>query len=289
MSKPAILPGSPEHNRRISPSKIAAILNVSRWQSRFSCWHMMHDNIDRDIPDEYSNVGLAFELALAELWKFENPGWRLSSGEVQFVGEQFGFPYVATIDRRASRGRDRRAVELKTARSLEEWGDPNLDGDAPVDYVAQCVAQMLFAGPQYQELPAHLMVLGPFFRHHTYSIAYEPVVANWIVRECRAFWDSLQSGVEPELDDSVATYNCVRALHPDITPGLRVEIPEALAADWMAAHAESGVVEKTVRGLKSKVLDQVGSAQYVTVNGVVVAARQNHARGGVALVLKASR
>jgi hypothetical protein len=172
---------------------------------------------------------------------------------------------------------------------LDEWGDPGLDGDCPADYAVQVVAQMLFAGRAYQKLPAHLMVLGPFFKHHTYEISYDSVIANWIVRECRAFWTSLQSGVAPELDDSVATYNCVRMLHPDISPGMRVEIPEALAQDWVTAAADNVTAERTLRGLKAKVLDQVGSAQYVTVNGEVVAQRQNHARGGVALVLKGSR
>jgi hypothetical protein len=254
--------------------------------SPYALWHQMRGDFDKDIPADYSNVGLAFELAMAQLWKYENPGWRLSEGEAQFVGDEYGFPYVATIDRRASRGKNRRVVELKTARSLEDWGDPALDGDCPEDYVAQVTAQMLFAGPAYQKHPAHLVVLGPFFKHHTYEIVYHENIANWIVRESRAFWQSLQSGVEPDLDSSVATYNCVRALHPDITPGMKVEIPEALAADWRNVHAASAVTERELRGLKSKVLDQVGSAQYVTVNGEVVAARQNHARGGVALVLK---
>jgi hypothetical protein len=240
----------------------------------------------RDIPEDLANVGYAFELALAELWRRENPQWRLSTGEVQFVGDEYGFPFVCTLDRRATRGRHRRVLEMKTARSLEEWGDPSLDGDCPVDYTAQVTAQMLFAGPQYRKHPAHLMVLGPFFKHHTYEISYDHGVGDWIIRECRAFWESLQTGVEPDLDDSVSTYTCVRAQHPEITPGLKVEIPEALAQDWRTAHAESGVAERVLRGIKTKVLDTVGEAQYVCVNDEVVARRQPSAKGSVALVLR---
>jgi predicted phage-related endonuclease len=282
MSKVAITPGSPEHQRLISPSKVAAILGVSRWQSQYSCWHEMRGNTTRDLAPDLANTGHAFERALAELWRLENPGWRLSPNEVQFVGNEYGFPFVATIDRRAGRGRDRRVVEFKTARDLEEFGDPNLDGECPTDYAAQCITQMLFAGPDYRKHPAHLMVMGPFFKHRTYEVAYEQPIADWIIRECRAFWDSLVAGIEPELDDSVPTYKTVKALHPDID-GTTVEVPPDLIVQIRELKEDVAAGETKLRGLKTQLLDLMGNAQTAEINGEKVARRQPGRGGNVNL------
>lgn len=284
----AILPGTEEHSRLISPSKIPSILGISRFQSQYALWHTMRGTLQRSDsgPRDIFEVGLAFELAMAELYRVRHPEWKLSPGEVQFTddGGEHGFPFVCTIDRRVSKGRTRRVLELKTARDLSTWGDEGTS-DAPQDYTAQVLAQMLFSG--YTKEPAHLMVMGPFFKEYLYEIPYDKKVAEWIIRECKWFWESLQSGQEPELDDSVSTYECVRAMHPDITPEMRVDIPEALWTELKAASIEMKSNEKLLRGIKTRVLDTVGDAQFVTVNNEVVAVRQPHARGSVALVLKA--
>jgi hypothetical protein len=279
-----IQPGSPEHMAMISPSKVASICGVSRWHSAYELWLRMKGLIPPEPDSDRFRVGHAFESALADLWKLENPGWRLSPGEVQFLTSEFGFPAVATLDRRACRGRGRKVVELKTQRDLDEWGDPGLDGDCPADYVIQIHAQMLFTG--IIRHPADLLVLGPFFKHFTYHVTFDEVVAHWMIGECQAFWASLAGDVAPNLDDSTSSYAAVRQLHRDIDPGIEAEIPEALATDYLTAHAESKVAESTLRGLKSKILAEVGTAQYVTCNGETIAARQAHPRGGVSLVSK---
>jgi hypothetical protein len=239
--------------------------------------------LDPKPPQDIFTVGLAFEPALAYLWKVEHPGWRLSRGEVQYVTDKFGFPACATIDRRATRHRKQKVVEFKIAHHTDEWGDVNLAGDCPADYALQVIAQQCFTGLHED---ADLMVMGPFFKHRTYLIEFDEKVADWMLAECRTFWESLAGSKPPPLDDSVSTYQAVKALHPDINPGVRVEIPEALAVDLRTAHADAGVAEQTLRGLKSKVLDAAQSAQFICVNDEVVAVRQPHARGGVALVLK---
>ena len=93
---------------------------MSRWESAYSLWHRMRGDIADEPDKDIYNVGKAFELALAELWKIEHPGWKLSRGEVQFVTDGLGFPAMATVDRRAMRGRRRKLVEFKIARDLNE-------------------------------------------------------------------------------------------------------------------------------------------------------------------------
>lgn len=278
-----IRPGTAGHSAVITASKVPSICGVSRWNSQYATWHQMRGNFQSDVVKDEYDVGHAFELALSELWRIKNPGWRVSRTEIQFFTEEFGFPVAITADRRATKGRSKKLLEFKTARDLSEWGDPTLAEESPpADYVCQAHAQMLFSGIQ---TPLDMVVMGPFFKHHTYVVEFEAAIAKWVLDSCHTFWTSVQNGVPPELDNSTSTYACVKAMHPDITPGMSVEIPEALAVDFRSTAAESKATESALRGLKSKVLDAVGSAQLVTCNGEPVARRQPHARGGVALVL----
>jgi len=279
-----IQPGSEQHAAMISPSKIAAILGVSRWESPYRLWHRTKGLVDPEPPKDAFDLGHDAEPFAANRWRRLNPGWLLSPGEVQFVidPEHFGFPAVCTLDRRAVRGRSRRVVEVKVARNLtdlDHWGD-DLTGDAPADYTSQILAQMLLSG--FTSHPGHLLALGPYFNERIYEIPFDRSVAAWMITEVRSFWESLKSDTAPDLDDSVATYECVRALHPDID-GSTVEIRRGLAVEYLASHEQLKDAEKWERSTKTRLLDAMGNAQHAVCNGSPVARRQPGARGAVAL------
>lgn len=275
-----LIPGSPQWLATVTASKVAAIAGVSRWESPYSLWHRMAGHLPPEEPKDEFTVGHAFEPALAELWKSDNPGWRLSAGEVQHRTDRYGFPAAATLDRRASRGRARRVIEFKTARSLEDWGDDFTD-QAPDDYVCQTIWQMGLTG--WTRLPAHLVVMGPFFRWHTYEIDFDAGVFDALVARARTFWQSIQDGVEPALDDTVPTYECVRALHPQIEDR-EVTVPVDLAQAYLRSVDARKAAEKDERGYKAQLLDRMGTASTaVTGGGHVVAKRSPHASGSVVL------
>lgn len=279
-----IEPGSLEWQGIITPSKVAAILGVSRWESAYRLWHRMKGLVDQEPPKDIFDIGHDFEPAAANRWRRKNPGWRLSPGEVQHIvdASRFGFPAAATLDRRAVRGSSRRVVEFKTARRIEEWGDEFTD-ECPEDYTAQVMAQMLFTG--WTQHPGHLLVLTAWFDDHIYEIPFDDAVAGWIVERCKAFWDSLAADEPPELDDSVATYECVRALHPDIDKGVEVQLDPKLALSLLDWDRDYSGAEKRLRGFKTQVLDVMGRAQVALVGDIKVADRRPHGRGGVALNL----
>ena len=257
------------------------MLGVSRFTSQYRLWHEMSGRIEPEPHKDIFDTGHAFEAALAALWRIENPGWQLSPGEVQIARDALGFPALVTLDRRARRGNARRVVEFKVARSLEDWGDEFTD-EAPADYVAQVTAQMLFTG--YTKHPAHLVVMGPFFRHHTYVIEYDKGIADTIHQRCQAFYESLAGDTPPPLDDTVMTYQTVRALHPDID-GSTVEVDPELAWRVLEYDHATKANEACLRGAKTRLLDAMGNAQTAVCGGVKVADRRPHARGGVACVL----
>lgn len=208
-----INPGDPEWLGIITPSKVAAILSkpgepISRYESAYRLYHRMKGLCPPEPPKDAFDMGHDAEVYAAVRWLRANPGWLLSPGEVQVHvdPDKFGFPVVATVDRRAVRGSSRRVVEFKIARNLsdlEVWGD-DLKGEAPEDYWTQVQALMLFTG--WTEVEAHLFVIGPYLNERCYSIGYDRSVASWIIAECRRFFESLAGDEPPELDNTVATY-----------------------------------------------------------------------------------
>lgn len=283
-----LAPGSAEWSELITPSKVAPIFGGGRWDSPYRLWFRMKGLTPPEPDKDDFRAGHAFEHSLAEFWKTdytENKGWQLSAGEVQFVGDasKYGFPYAATIDRRARSGALRRVVEFKTCRGFDDWGDEFTD-EAPTDYVLQVTAQMLFTG--YTKEPAHLLVLNKIgCGRNLYRIRYNPDYAAAIIDECRAFYESLQSDTPPPLDDHLATYECVREQHPDIDGDESVEIPADLADEYHDAIEAADAAEKRERFAKTQVLDLMKRAKYAVSDGdgQRVARRQPGTKGAVAL------
>ncbi|MBU8832452.1 YqaJ viral recombinase family protein [Mycolicibacterium goodii] len=273
----------------ISPSKVGAILGLSRWESPYSLWCRMKGLIPADEPKDAYDLGHDIEPFAANRWRRKNPGWLLSPGEVQFVidPEHFGFPAMATLDRRAVRGRSRRVVEFKMARDqndADKWGD-DLSGDLPADYWTQVLVAMLFTG--WTDLPGQLLAIGPRLGdERVYEVVYDADAkreAAFIIEECRSFYRSLSGSEPPELDDSEATYETVRAQHPDITKDAEVELTPELAEEFLSVTSDLKALESAARLAKTRVLDVMKSAQYARCDGKLIARRQPSSRGSVAL------
>ncbi|MDV2478589.1 hypothetical protein F8M49_29965 [Rhodococcus zopfii] len=276
MSVALLEPGSPEWLRTPTASKIPAILGVSRHQSQFACWHEMAGIVEPAPVDEQTqemfDYGHAAELAAREYWLRRNPGWRASRREVQYHRTDLpGISLaVATIDRRASRGKARKIVEIKTARDLEEFGDDG-SGEVPVDYAVQVTWQMIVTHIRTADL-----VLWPDYgRPRVYPIEFDEDLAQRIITRVAAWEQSLASGVRPDLDNSVYTYECLRRLHPDIDRGAEIELDEDFAAEYLRTVADRKLIDAEERGLKIQLLDRMGRAQYAMCQGHKIADRRN--------------
>lgn len=278
-----ITPGSEAHRNCISPSKVAAILGLSRWESPFGLWHRMKGLRPDEKPKDAYDLGHDIEPLAANRWRRKNPGWRLSQTEVQFVvdPEHFGFPALATLDRRASCGSSRRVVEFKVARDqgdLDKWGD-DLSGDLPPDYWTQVLVSMLFTG--WTSQPGHLLAMGPRYEDRLYEVPYNAEAreeAAFIIEECRRFWLSLEDDEPPELDDTVATYECLKELHPDID-GTTVQLDIDEARRYAAARVDFSRAEDAMQFEKNLLLKRMERAQWAEFGGVQIARRQRNKTG----------
>ncbi len=277
--------GSPEWLRTVTASKIPSILGISRFKSQFALWHEMAGLVDpepiSESTQELFDYGHAAELAAREYWLLRNPGWRASRAERQFTDPTIGFANAATVDRVGSRGSHRRVIEVKTAQSLEAWGDDG-SGEVPADYAAQVLFQQRVTG--FTE-PADLVLWPEYGRPRIYTIEFVPHVAAAIIDAARKWLASIEAGTPPPLDNTVSTYECLRRLHPDIERDIEVELPEELAARYLTLSADQKLLDAELRGAKSEVLAAMGSAQRATCRGHKIADRRNHASGRVALAV----
>lgn len=283
-----IEPGSPEWARIITPSKVAAILGepddpVSRYESAFRLWHRMKGLVPPEPPKDAFDLGHDVEAYAAARYRRAEPGWLLSPDEVQahVDASKFGFPAVATVDRRAVRGASRRVVEFKLARNLtdlEAWGD-DLKGELPDDYHAQVSALMLFTG--WTADPGHLLVVGPYFNERVYSVAYDRSFASWIIDKCRRFYESLAGDEPPELDNTLATYECLRALHPDIDPDATTILDAEEAREFVTAHAELLDATERFNLARNRLVKRMERDKRAEFEGVKIADRRANGKGGV--------
>lgn len=280
-----IAPGSEQHSSMISPSKVGAIMGLSRWESPYRLWHRMKGIVPPEPPKDAFALGHDVEPFAANLWRRKNPGWRLSPDEVQFVvdPEHFGFPALVTLDRRAVRGRFRRVVQVKMARDaddLDKFGD-DLSGDCPPDYWSQVLAEMIFSG--FTKLPGHLLVLGPYYRDRIYEVEYNAAArdeAAFMIDECRRFWESLKADEPPELDDTVATFDCIKQQHPEIdVTTVNLDPDEALA--YAEARVEFKAAEEALQLESNRLLKRMERAQYAKLGDLQIARRQRGSKGGV--------
>ncbi|OHU48138.1 YqaJ viral recombinase family protein [Mycobacteroides chelonae] len=278
-------PGSPEWSEVITPSKVAAILGFSRYESAYRLWHRMTGRVDPEPQKDAFDVGHDLEAFAANRWRRRNPGWRLSDGEVQVHIDpgKFGFPCVATVDRRAVRGRSRRVVEFKAARNmtdLELFGD-DLTGDCPEDYAAQVMTQMLFTG--WTDLPGHLLAVGPYFDERIYEIPFDASTAAWIIAEAQKFWGLLQADEVPDLDNTVHTYSCIRAVNPDINADTTTVLDAAEALQYVTARQEYDRAAEAYQGAKNLITKRMERDKYAEFGGVRIAHRQKSGKNAVAL------
>lgn len=272
MTAPA--PGTPEWAAKVTASKVAAILGLSPFDSQFSIWQLMAGNIPPATETRPMKRGNMLENAVLDWWLDEHPEMTELARQKWYPLEEWAGA-TPDMDVTGPTG-DLEGVDAKTIGRDDEWAD-----EPPTHYLASSMFQMACA-PDMKRV--HLAVLfGKPFDLRTYTIERDDDLIAQIVAQCRAFYDSLGMDTPPDLDDTVATYEAVRALHPDIEPDLDVEIPRDLAHEYVTAALAFKDAETAERSAKTRLLDAMGRARMATCDGAKVARRQPN-RSGVSLV-----
>lgn len=274
-----LVPGSEAWSKVITASKVAAILGLSPYDSPLSCWHKMRGNVPLEQETEDHRRGHFAEPAILAWWRAEHPEYSVLDQQPQILGQGDLSWCAATPDALATgRDVDDVLVEAKSARDMDEWGDPGTD-EIPAYYLVQVLFQLHLSGLKRAYVP----VWGPWFEMEEYVVDYDEVLANGIIGRCREFWESLQDDVPPPLDDTVATFQTLKALHPLIDKGEVADLDLDTAVEFVQASIDFKAAEARKRAAQSAVLNAMGNAQYAHHGDVRVARRQPAKGDAIAL------
>ena len=271
-------PGSPEWARKVSASKVAAILGLSPWDSPRSMWHKMHG----DLPsDDGSNAdakarGHYLESGVIAWWKDQHPGLGESAEQVNHRLEDWGAATPDLVGDDDGLGNEF-VMDAKTAASDDDWGD-----EPPAYYLAQSLWQ-LACHPAAQVAYIAVLFGRPRLGFREYVIQRDDALIASIVARCREFYESLSADTPPELDDHPATYEALRKLHPDIDRDTAADLTPAEAAEYVTAEAAFKAAETRAKAARAVVLERMGRARLAVCEGRTVARRQPN-RYGVSLV-----
>ena len=278
----SLTPGSAEWYRTISASKVAAIMGLSPWQSRFSLWHIMAGNIDPDPGSKATERGTFLEAAVLA-WFSETTGRKVTKGRMYRHPDHDD--WTATPDAIIDGGEeDGAAVEVKTAQYADDWGEPGT-AEIPVYYLVQVAWQMIVTGARIVYIP---VLFGAPFEFRLYVVRWADIqhMVDGIRASVTEFQASLAANDAPPLDGSTATYQTVRKLHPEID-GEVVELPATLAVDFIEATTALEIHAERAQLAKTAVADYMGTAKKAVWDKRPIATRQ--ARNGGTPYLVAAR
>lgn len=270
---PSPAPGSPAWSRIMTASKVAAVVGLSPWESRFSLWHLMSGKDSGKPQTEEMARGHYLEPAVrtwhADQVKADGVIVMPGDGMTLRDGWMGATPDGFTLTKEEGMIG---ITEYKTSLNSDDWGKTGSDEIAPY-YKPQVQWGMHVTGAKR----CSVAVILERFEFRLYQIEYEAKYASWLEDESREFMDSLPGGPKekrPDIDDSLATYECVRRIHPDIDPDVRQEIPWDLVQKFTAADRSRREAESQKREAVSKILDIMGKAKYGTVGPENIFRRQ---------------
>lgn len=273
-----LIPGTTAWGRLITASKVAAILGLSPYDSPLSCWHKMKGNIPLEQETEDHRRGHYAEPAILAWWRDQHPEVQGVTLQPQYRRDDL--PWAAATPDACAHFADKSGelVEAKTARSLDEWGEPGTD-EIPAYYFVQTQFQMHVG----RKARTYVPVWGSWFEMAEYVVDYDTDIAAGIIARCAEFWASLEANEPPPLDDSVATLQTLKALHPQITAGEVVQLDADTATEFIEASNAFKAAEARKRAAQSSVLDCMGAAQYGHHGDTRIARRQPARGDAVAL------
>lgn len=246
----------------IGGSDISSILGVNPHRSCYTTWAIKTGRLQEpDVDNEAALWGRVLEEPVAQEYA-RRTGRTLINPGPWTVRVHADLPFVAvTIDREIidpARGDgDPGCYEGKTTSFFlgRDWNDA-----PPLMPQVQTQHGLMVTGWGWGSVAC--LIGGQRFEPH--DVERDEALIEMMEDRCRWFWDLVESGTAPPVDDSESTENTLRALHPKDN-GARVALP-AEAADWARELADVGAQIKRLqareKGLKNSIRAAIGDATY---------------------------
>lgn len=287
-------PRTPEwHKAResgLGGSEVAAVLGLSKWESRFSLWWRKQGRAPQ-VETPEMEWGRRLEPVLFEKFQDEHPDMVLSKAPGTYARD--GAEWMrANVDGLVWENPDEfldlygppSAIwEAKCAYDDTGWGPDGTD-QIPIYYRCQVLWYLLVTG--LRRAYVSVLISGSDYREYAFDIdpADEAVAAELeLLRSSGAeFMESLpfdgRPGVKPDIDAHSQTLRVIRSL-PDGVDDEPVDVDPHLADAYLSAVDAYRAAEAEKRLRTSQVLDLLGNAKYAHRLGSKFATRATKADG----------
>ncbi|MGP6175387.1 YqaJ viral recombinase family protein [Corynebacterium sp. A21] len=295
---PVLVPGTPEHLRTMTASKIPVIFGLSDWESPAQLWLRMRGDIPPQDVNDAMLRGHNQEQSILE-WFFERmrPEFEWVSGETTITRPDLPWAAanpdsVAKIDGKhilvEAKSVARPKQKVKDGEIVSDPNDPRLWGKPGTDnipwvYTAQVQWQLhmtqYFGGLMARE--ARLVKHGPWVdQWDEYVIHYNPEFAKMLERKAHQFWLSLADGDAcPEPSATLGEAAAFAKLHPEIERELEWQVSLDRAIAFHDARNRENQAKLDVEQAKAMILRDMGNARVAKVGELLVARRQPTKKG----------
>jgi len=176
-----------ERRLGIGGSDVAPILGMSKWKSALDVYLDKRGEASEQPDNESMLWGRALEPVIRQQYA-ERTGRVVRVPEAAVVHSMHTFAR-ANLDGVTDDGR---LVEIKTARTAQDWGDPGTD-EVPDAYALQVQHYLLVTGLAVADVA--VLIGGSDFR--LYEVHADTELQNMLIEREAAFWDCVQRGEPP--------------------------------------------------------------------------------------------
>lgn len=272
------VPCSPEwHAARaegLGGSEIAAVLGLSKWESRFSLWHRKLGRIPPQTENDEMTAGKRLEPAILQWWRDQHPEFIVDPTKTPGTYRsrerpwQIANPDLIATPIGAAAGSGDRVVEAKFAIYPDEWGKSGTD-EIPVYYRCQVQWYMDVFGSEESRIA---VFFGSCAEFREYVVRADPAEQGILRENGAEFMRSLADNKRPDIDEHSATYTALRQL-PDGVDDDPVELLPSLADQYREALAGAVRAATVKRMACSLILDALGNHRKAVCLGEHIATR----------------
>lgn len=193
-----------ERRRGVGGSDIAAIMGLSPFKTAYQVYREKRKEVEDWSGNELTDWGKRMEPAIRQ-WYSDTTGRDVRLPDKIMYHPQHPF-MLASLDGFTDDGR---IVEIKTARSGKNWGDPETN-QIPDYYAIQVHHYMTITGFQVADVPVSIAGGSPAL----YIVEADKEISEMIIEACAKFWERVQAGNPPDpvtYADAVARFGNLRA------------------------------------------------------------------------------
>lgn len=254
----------------ITATEIAAVVGLSPWSNQFVLWHKKSGlPVPPFVVTPQVEWGNRLEDAVAKKWQDEHEGYCVeSTGTWKHLDREW---QRATPDRilTTSRGNTVELLEVKTSPTGEGW-----EAGIPLHYLCQIQWQLDTLGLTR----CHVAVLIAGHDYREYVVEYDEDDAYTLRSAAEEFLTDVRNGQRPNIDNSDATYNTIRAQAARFTAE-NVEVPGPIASRYEVTHQQLKAADAEHTHAKSLLLDALGGGRNALHLGRRIAYRTAHEDG----------